>query len=313
VPRHHFVPQFLLSRWANRGRLKAYRWIEARGEVVASSVSVAQACQIEDLHSFFGVPRGKREAPERDFFAPQIDTPAADAHAIMIADDVRALTSEQRIAWSRFLVAFGCRTPETLRLFGPEQYRRAMTHNQATPTESPEVEAAVNSRIAGEMRALERNIPLEIAMEFAGDQDKVLRVAEMHWWLRRFNEDGVLLGDRPLLSAPPANWPCGIAIDDRNCLITLPISPRIVFFASADRSLQVTMRRGNQLLRAINEATIQCVVEYVFAATVSTERFIRKRLQGKTRSIWPLSASRSVSPDIDQSTVRPHDDPESGL
>jgi hypothetical protein len=194
MPRHHFVPQFLLDGWATRGQLQAYRWIAQAGKVGKDSVSVAKACQIEDLHAFFGLPRGQREAPERDFFTPQIDTPAHKAHAVLLADGVRALTDAHRTAWARFLVAFGARTPETLRKWGPDQFRRAMAQIRATSSESPE------------MRALERNVPLEIAMDFAVDPTKFRPVMKMHWWLRRFNDRDahVLLGDRPLLSQPTA-------------------------------------------------------------------------------------------------------------
>src|SRR5271166_1619921 len=126
MPRHHYVPQFLLRQWAISGQLRTYRWIEAAGRVVEGHASVVECCQIEDLNTYFGVCRANRDTPERDFYTPQIDTPAADVHAQMIARGVGGLSNSQRTAWARFLVAFGGRTPECLRKLGPEQYRRAV-------------------------------------------------------------------------------------------------------------------------------------------------------------------------------------------
>jgi hypothetical protein len=67
MARHHFVPQFMLSRWATRGRLKSYGWNEEANKTLESTVAVRTACQIKDLNSFYRVPRAKREMPERDF------------------------------------------------------------------------------------------------------------------------------------------------------------------------------------------------------------------------------------------------------
>jgi hypothetical protein len=291
MPRHHYVPQFLLRCWATEGQLTAYRWIEAATRVVGSRASVVECCQIEDLHAFFGVPRGEREAPERDFFTPRIDTPAAKAHARMLAEGVRGLNEAERTAWARFLVAFGVRTPETLRSLGPEQYRRATAQSLAAPTENREVEVIVASLLDAEIRANERNVPLQIAMEFADDPSKFLIVTRMKWWLRRFDENQVLLGDRPLLSQPPANWPCGIAIDDERCLIALPIAPNVVFFASADQRARAAMRRESpgKLLHRMNAITIERAVEYVFAVDNSVAAFVAGRMRGR-EGVWPLSS-----------------------
>jgi hypothetical protein len=227
---------------------------------------------------------------------PKIDTPAADAHATLLANGVQALNPQQRMAWARFLISFGVRTPETLRTLGPQQYRRAMALDQSKPRESPEVETVVNALIASEMRALERNVPLQIAMELITDPNHFLTVANMHWWLRRFDSSCVLLGDRPLLSQPTANWPCGIAIDDLNCLIALPISPSTVFFASANVRLRSETRRtpASGLLHNVNQRTIECVVEYVFAADNSMRAFVQERLRGRPNA-WPRSSTPHTS------------------
>jgi hypothetical protein len=141
-----------------------------------------------------------------------------------------------------------------------------------------------------EMRTLERNIPLQIAMEFAVDETKVGPVIGMHWWLRRFDPASVLIGDRPLLSQPSANWPCGIAIDDPNCLIVLPIAPHLVFFGSANVKHRTSIRRegARKLARNINMRTMEAAVDYVYAADGSLRDLVCDRMHGKRQSAWPL-------------------------
>src|SRR5664280_996403 len=172
MARHHFVPQFLLHKWAHKGQLVSYTRIKATGAVKAGSTSVVKACQVKDLNAFFGISKEKREAPERDFWTPHIDSPAANAHQTILKYGVQALSSEQQEAWAAFLISFGVRTPETLRILGPAEYRKAMAKSQTNPTEAPEVEAVVNDLIAAEMRKLERNVPIHIAMKLASDPAK---------------------------------------------------------------------------------------------------------------------------------------------
>ena len=216
---------------------------------------------------------------------------------MLLAAGVASLSAEQRRAWARFVVAFGVRPPETLRRWGPARDRRAMAQAEANSTASGEVEAIVSGLINNEMAKRERNVPLNIAMELCEDLTKVFTVENMNWWLRRFDGSSkVLFGDRPLLSQPTANWPCGIAIYDPNCLITLPIEPRTVFFASANPKHQAQMRKEapSRLVRKLNLRTIQSTVDYVFANDESTDDFVKRHMHGR-QSVWPRDG---VTPSI---------------
>src|SRR5208282_2588819 len=104
MARHHFVPQFLLRRWATNGRFVAYYFETAASRVIENSkAAVTSACQIADLNTFFGVHISQRDFPETGFFTPIVDTPAATALQMMLARGVRALTANQRLDWARFI------------------------------------------------------------------------------------------------------------------------------------------------------------------------------------------------------------------
>jgi hypothetical protein len=234
-------------------------------------------------------PRGhRRDAPERDFFTPQVDTPAADALAIMLSHGVRALTPVQRTAWARFLVSFAVRTPETLRDMGPAEFRKAMEVVRAQAAGPPKLEAVVTELIRRKMPSHQRNMPLVIAMDLASDPSKRETVEMMDWWLRRLARNAILLGDRPLLASPRLRYPCGLPLDSPNCLIALPIAPETVFFASGNPKRRAKMRRTahGRLARIVNEETIWRATECVYALDGTMNAFIKVRLEGKANGTW---------------------------
>jgi hypothetical protein len=164
------------------------------------------------------------------------------AYCALRAVGVRGLTAEQRTDWARFVVTFPVRTPETMRTMGPAEFRNAMEIARGNASGPPDLEDIVTGLLAKQMPANERNVPLKIAMELATDPEKLRAVSGMEWWLRRFDRHSVLLSDRPLLANIRMKYPCGIPLNNPNCLIVLPVAPDTVFFASANRHTRTKTR-----------------------------------------------------------------------
>jgi hypothetical protein len=288
MARHHYVPRFLLSQWATDGKFVAYYFQAQAAKVIENArASVASACQIRDLNTYFDVPVSGRDFPETAFFTPRVDTPAANALQVMVANGVRALTPEQRTDWARFIVSFGVRTPEALRQMGPEETRKAFALVEARAKGPPEAESKVSAAIQNSMRKLERNFPLNIAMDLSTDPAKLMAVNGMLWWIRRWPRPMILIGDRPLLTAPRVQYPCGIPLNDRSCLIALPIAPNAVFFASASSKTKNKMLKmtPSKIARIVNEEMIwrsTCV----FAFDKSLASFVMPRVEGKAVGAW---------------------------
>jgi hypothetical protein len=291
MARHHFVPQFLLRRWATNGRFVAYYFETAASRVIENSkAAVASACQIADLNTFFGVHISQRDFPETGFFTPIVDTPAATALQVMLARGVRALTASQRLDWARLIVSLAVRTPETLRDMGPKETKKAFALVEATAKGPPDAERRVSAMIQQGMPTLERNFPLNIAMDLSTDPDKLAAVDRMTWWIRRLPYAAILIGDRPLLTFPRAPHPCGIPLNDPSCLIVLPIAPNAVFFASANPKTKDKARKmaPSKITFAVNEETIwrsSCV--HAFDKSLAT--FTIPRVEGKAHSTWQPS------------------------
>jgi hypothetical protein len=292
MARHHYVPQFLLRGWAINGRLVAYYFQAGSGKVIENAkAAVASSCQIRDLNTYFDVHVSQRDFPETGFFTPRVDTPAATTLQIMLEQGVRALRPEQRKDWARFLVSFAVRTPEALRELGPRETKKAFALVEARAKGPPDAERKVSALIQASMQKLERNFPLNIAMDLSTDPEKLLAVDRMTWWVRRWSRSAILIGDRPLLTFPRAPHPCGIPLDHPSCLIALPIAPNAVFFASANPKTRDKARKmtPSRITFAVNEETIwrsTCI----YASDKSLASFVIPRIQGKAVGTWQPSA-----------------------
>jgi hypothetical protein len=280
MARHHYVPRFLLRQWATDGRFVAYYRDNNANKIIENDkATVASACQIPDLNTFFAVQKHQRDFPETAYFSRLVDTSGANALRVMLDAGVRALTPKQRLDWARLIVSFAVRTPEALREMGPAETKKAFEIVKATAKGPPELERRVTLLIQNNMRTLERNFPLYAAMELSSDPQKLEAVANMRWWLRRWDRTAILIGDRPLLTFPRVRYPCGIPLNDPKCLIVLPLAPRIVFFASANPKTQAKIRRMTHgtLARIVNEESIHRST-CVYSFDKSLAAFIKARL-----------------------------------
>src|SRR5262249_56917096 len=97
---------------------------------------------------------------ETGFFTPHVDTPAAAALQIMLTRGVRALTPQQRIDWARLLISFGVRTPEALRVMGPQETQKAFDLVEAIAKGPADDERKVSALVKANMQMFKRNFPL---------------------------------------------------------------------------------------------------------------------------------------------------------
>lgn len=109
---------------------------------------------------------GKRDnSIERDFFAREIDDPAAIVHRLLLTEGVRALCPADRIVWGRFILAQMFRVPrmmDSLRSRGAEVLRQSFD-------ESPQAYEEIKS--VGDAPTLARwvneNLPMATGDNFA--------------------------------------------------------------------------------------------------------------------------------------------------
>ena len=164
---------------------------------------------------------------------------------------------------------------------------KAFTLVEAAAKGPPEDEATVTKTIRENIGLFRRNFPLQAAMEISTDPAKLHALDRMTWWIRKWDSDVILIGDRPLLTYPRQKYPCGIPLDSRDCLIVLPIAPNSVFFACANPKVQTKMRRMmlSRLANLVNQEAILRAT-CVYATDGSHAEFIAPRLEGKILGTW---------------------------
>jgi hypothetical protein len=265
------VPLFLLDRWASDGQVISYHWDGSRQTTESRRVTAQAACRLTDVDALRAV-RPTGDDPHRTFFAVQVDPAAANALSTMLAQGVTGLTLDQRSAWARLIASFSARTPQARRSFAQQQ-------------------EAVNP--------LARESSAASATDLPADSENIAAIVDMTWWLRRFEGKILLTSDRPLLSRPRAEHSCGLPPNDADCLIILPVSPNIVFFATSNAKVHAKTRNTpkGKLVNLVNEEVVWRAAEYVFAPNASMATFIRDRMVGKKSGNWrPAAGDLSIIP-----------------
>lgn len=117
---HHFVPRFLLEKWAGADRkLTVFRW--AAGRLLESRCSPKAVARVQHLYSLDRSSIRPDVGLEKDFFGPKLDDLAAPIHRLLLTSGVAAMSNDQRLNWSRFLLAQMIRVPSAvsfIRLLG---------------------------------------------------------------------------------------------------------------------------------------------------------------------------------------------------
>jgi hypothetical protein len=287
---HRYVPQFLLGRWARNGRVVSYRWSPSAGTVLENSKTpVPAAGEIADVNGCHGLPTTSHAGElEPEALVRQVETPAERALRCMIEWGVADLPADLRAAWARLIATFAIWTPETPGAVGAGEFRKVAEIANGMADLPPQLGAVVAASGARHSSAPPRNVPPNPGLELASDQTSTAVVAAMDWWLRRFTGRTILLCDRPLLSQPRVPYPCGIALDDPDCLIMLPVAPDTVFFATANPGIQAKIRKTpkGKLARMVNEETVWRAVDSVYAPDNSMAAFVHDRIVGKVKGRW---------------------------
>ena len=292
MPNDHFVPQFLLKRWATNGNMVSYHWDAFKERVVENTkAGIRVHCAVPGLNDLWAVPPTAKQAFE-NYLTTKIDTPSATIVEKMLRVGINSLTQSERIVWAKFLVALPLRTPNVLQLQASAEALKALRKVQNFGHASLAEHAFANMVIKHNTWIYQRNWPRKIARELIDDPDKFRRVCELRWRLRRLRRGRVLIGDRPLLINPQTTpWKLGFPLDNPRCRIALPLAPDAVFFAAFDASVleQLESMSDESLANRLNEETIAGCDDFVFASDTSLGRFAKSRL---TRRFGGMSRHR---------------------
>lgn len=254
-----------------------YSMRQADGSILQSRVKPTETAFENRLYSYEKVPVKDRQELEKNFFGRAVDEKAAPILVKLCEGDVANLSDEERIYWTRFLIASRLRVPEIvndLRKAGAAELRRSLTEDHEEylaikeDDDAPTLPEWTERNFAG----LIDNFGLTILPSVITDPKHTKLIATMHWWLEDVSGANVelLTSDRPLWASTGLNKP--------NCLLALPLSPTRVFFASPKQAYQAVLKtKGpNKLVRRCNESLASQASRFVYGS--ANANFIDRRL-----------------------------------
>ena len=276
--RHHYLPVFYLSHWAGADG-KVVRYYRPHREVVASPITPQHTGYEPGLYGLEGCSPDVRNSIEKDFMAPVVDSPASQALDVLIERDNNKLTTELRQAWTRFVMSLHVRNPANVdhitRQAGaglrqslctnPEEYEAVRGANDP-PTLVEWVEQNTPALLDNYGKQL---LPGIITHSETGDV-----IIRMRWWTIGITDDftDLLLGDRPVYMSH------GVA--DERCFIAVPLSPRLVFFATRKQEVfdRVMSYGIKAVTKSLNNLYVMQADRQVYATSNRHLRFVENRL-----------------------------------
>ena len=81
---------------------------------MASPIAPENTAFEPNLYALSGVPNELRASIESHYMAPEVDTPASNALARLLASDLPNMSDGEKRAWARFLMSLALRNPETV-------------------------------------------------------------------------------------------------------------------------------------------------------------------------------------------------------
>ncbi len=233
--KHHYIPQFYLSKWISdeNEKFQYHYWIENR--FISSRISAKNTAFEHYLYSLENVPKEQKQAIEK-FLNNNIDAPAAIAMNEILSDGIINLTEEMYFNWAKFLISLryrGSRFIKKVRLEGIEAMEKILVESQEEyeslkgPDDPPTFLDFSNETYPDRIP----NFGISTLSDWMCNSKVLNEICNMHWWVMDLGGTGYSL----LTSDHPCIYIRGIK--DSNCLIALPLSPSKIFFAVNNSNL----------------------------------------------------------------------------
>jgi hypothetical protein len=261
---HHYVPQFFLEAWRGPdGKVTTYS--RRNGRVVTSLRTPKTTAFEPNLYSFPQALPEHKQALEKQFMTPHIDTPAALIVEKIFRGEFTKLTTEERSDFTRFLLSLRARHPDAIAL-ARETGRDALT---AALARDPEEFLAIRGQSTAStlLEWTQRHVPhlfdnfgVSHLPGLIADNKAGETIFSMPWWVHDVGPANVdlLLSDRPCLLQ-------GSALSG-NCLLVLPLSPTLLFFACNQPQTVARLRATpeTKLVKAVNKISVSYAADRVY-------------------------------------------------
>lgn len=283
--KHHYIPIFYLTAWANdRGNVCEFSR-PYRGVVTHKWRRPSATGYQEHLYTIPGVPEQQSQVIEKHFMG-LVDSTAAQVHQKFLADGKDDLTAAERLAWSRFLYAMMIRNPEQIaslqsryQAAAPEfveevreDYHRLRESHHPEAFDDFKAQFLANPFNTSVAHLLVRLLNSDIAIP---------EIQSFRFWtcrLGRYTHPTFLTSDRPIIMTN------GLRQEDAH--VVLPLSPLVLFIAARNDQLYRQIRKmpSTKVAKLANEKVARQSHRYVYGADASQQDFVAKRLGAREPS-----------------------------
>ena len=290
--RHHYIPEFYLSRWCSGEQRRLVRYSKPYGDIVKPfEVSPKQTGWTEKLYWLNGLPDEVAAAVEDEFFKP------VDSNASIVLDKMHAgalsFTPAERIAWTQFLVSLVFRNPENLAATRERLSRtiRSTTRAQERryrdlrgPDGPPTMAEALRLEIERDPDRVHRQA-IEMVAEMTGSENIGGLIYRMLWGSLQMP-----LGVRALMTSDrPLHWFGGLA--DAGCHIIMPVGPKRIFWAAnkPEMAVKIMAQSPEKIVQFTNEHTVKRARTFVYGMGDDQLAYVQRHMgTGQDLSIADL-------------------------
>lgn len=280
--RHHFIPEFLLKRWANT---TPDRKVEAfRLDIVGLPSKRYSPRRVGFSDNLYALTRQKvggfeKQIIETDCLSP-IDNSAAKVLQKLLIGGSPYLTEKDRIDWTYFLMSLISRNPvnvEFLNRVAPEKLKAIL---DAMPEEYDALSKVTDPPTLAEFTeqvrpGLIENFGTLLIKDLVVNPEIGNKILRMNWGLFKFkgHRNHLLLSDSPIIFTE--------GIDHSDLIIALPISPHVVFMAAKNQRIVNALQsyQQGQLITKLNEYSLNQARKRIFALDRSPHSFISRRME----------------------------------
>jgi Protein of unknown function (DUF4238) len=283
--KHHYLPEFILKRWADTTRKLVQFCRPYQSKVIVKRVYPAETGFTRNLYTVaVSGTQSDSGVVEKALFQP-IDSGAAMALKKMEADGIGAsLSASDRASWSRFLTSLLVRMPEDI-AFIRKQIEltfdlTAEMHDEAEwqAVRRPDDPATIAEFLRESLLPDRDHGTFSMLGRFlAGrsEPDSVIKYTSSMSWRIFDVKDArhpLLFSDRPILTTNGIKY--------HNSQIVLPVAPRKIFIAcnSTDEMSRIAKIAPDDLVAQANEFVCGQARQFVYADSEKPLRFVSKHM-----------------------------------
>ena len=272
--RHHYVPQFLLKRWAIDNNMHGYYWHEHRKELACDYTKGEKAFGYErDLLSYEGrLLQPNEEIKNRDEVEKEfstIDDKGDKAIKRLLKDGPESLSKEEKCDFAKFLLSLITRIPGVI-----DERNHCYSGNIDNDPKALCLAAKIDpSKTPSEHYAQAgysvKNHAIRDTRNFTDRKRVIDTLINLPWHVVRLGEgDGTfVLADRPLVRGTCGSMMTGF----------LPLTPKAAFVAD-ERPDAVYKKSPQEIARSFNIASCAHAKKYVFCTDDRHKALLREYL-----------------------------------